>query len=231
MEDRDGVTAANATENAIISRRSTRGFLPKAIPLARVEHLLKVAARAPSGSNMQPWRVHVVTGTALAKLSQALIEAHESGQPERPDYRYYPDQWRSPYSERRRATGWGLYELAGVKRGDFEGSKRQQGRNYQFFGAPVALIFSIDDDLAKGSWLDYGMFLQSLMIAASADGLNTCPQQSIANYPDVVRSHTGIPANQTVICAMALGYSDPTEPTNALRTSRMSVAEFVTVHD
>jgi len=224
------MTPANLVDHAILSRRSTRGFLPDPVPLDTVRHILSVAARAPSGSNIQPWRVHVLAGEPLARLSGALVGAFLGGAPEQPEYHYYPTVWRSPYIERRRETGWGLYQLVGVARGDVEGSRRQRARNYRFFDAPVGMVFTIDRDLELGSWLDFGMFLQNIMVAARGRDLDTCPQQSIANYPAIVSHALGIPDTQMIVCGMALGHADPSEPANDLITRREPTEVFVTFH-
>ena len=217
-------------EEAIATRRSVRGFLGTPVGMPVVARLLELAARAPSGSNIQPWKVHVVTGPALARLTAAMLAAHEAGEPEAREYAYYPLAWRAPYLDRRRRAGWQLYELAGVARGDRAGASRQRGRNYTFFGAPVGLVFTIDRDLERGSWLDYGMFLQTLMIAARGHGLDTCPQAAIANHPAILREHLSIPPGEMVVCGMALGHADPGEPANALVTEREPVAAFATFH-
>jgi nitroreductase len=226
----DGRRMTEAVLYAIRSRRSVRGFLPDSVPEPVIRELLLAAGRAPSGSNIQPWRVHVLTGLVLKRLTDLLSEAFLGGRPEQAEYNYYPTLWREPYLGRRRETGWGLYRLANVARGDHEASRRQRARNYRFFDAPVGMVFAIDNDLEPGSWLDYGMFLQGLMIAARAHGLDTCPQQSIGNYPDIVRKELDIPAGQTIVCGMALGRADATEPTNRLHTSRIPLETFVTFH-
>lgn len=218
-------------DDAIESRRSARGFLADPVARSVVERLLALASRAPSGSNIQPWAVHVVTGTALHALTEALTAAHFSGQAEAREYEYYPVHWRSPYIERRRKLGWQLFGLTGVARGDHEAGMKQRGRNYAFFGAPVGLVFTIDRDLEQGSWLDYGMFLQNLMIAARARGLDTCPQAAIANYPGIIRQHLGVRQDEIVVCGMALGYADPAEPANALASEREPIERFVTFHN
>lgn len=218
-------------ERAITSRRSIRAFLPEPVPRATVEHLLRVASRAPSGSNIQPWRVHVLLGAALAGLTNDLLALHEAGEPTRREYDYYPTKWRSPYIERRRKTGWGLYALAGIERGDHVAGDRQRGLNYRFFGAPVGLIFAIDRDLKRGSWLDFGMFLQNIMVAARGRGLDTCPQAALANFPAVTRRHLGISIDQMIVCGMALGRADLNAPTNTFVTEREELSTFVTVHE
>ncbi|TDR85149.1 nitroreductase [Enterovirga rhinocerotis] len=228
--DRSAV-GAEAVDGAITTRRSIRGFLPDPVPMETVRHLLALASRAPSGSNVQPWKSHVVTGAALQRLKDDLFAVFDSGAPEQREYEYYPRNWRSPYLDRRRKVGWELYRLAGVARGDKEAGHRQRARNYVFFGAPVGLIFTIDRDLEQGSWLDYGMFLQSLMIAARGHGLDTCAQAAIASYPAIVTRHLAIPAEEMVICGMALGWADLGEPTNALESEREPVDGFTAFHD
>lgn len=219
-----------AVDAAIETRRSIRGFLPTPIGRPDVERLLALASRAPSGSNIQPWKVHVVTGTALQRLTKALMDAHLAGEAEAREYEYYPVSWRSPYIERRRRVGWQLFSLAGVARGDRDAGIKQRGRNYTFFGAPVGLVFTIDRDLEQGSWLDYGMFLQTFMIAARSRGLDTCPQAAIANYPAIIRQQLGVQGDELVVCGMALGYADPAEPTNALAAEREPIEAFASFH-
>lgn len=217
-------------EHAIRSRKSVRGFLPKPVPVELIERILTVAAYAPSGSNIQPWKVHLLTGDSRDALAEALTRAHYDETPPQREYDYYPQTWRSPYLERRRATGWGLYSTLGIAKGDKDASFHQHARNYVFFGAPCVLLFTIDDDLGKGSWLDYGMFLQSIMVAATAHGLATCPQAALANYPDIVKRQLGIPASEVLVCGISLGYEDPDCIANQYRPTRMSAADFLTVH-
>ncbi|MFH5924765.1 nitroreductase [Roseomonas xinghualingensis] len=226
----DPDTMREAVAYAISSRRSIRGFTATQIDRATITRLLEIASRAPSGSNIQPWKAHVLMGAPLARVSAALLGAFTSGEAESREYQYYPRIWRSPYLERRRDLGWKLYALAGVARGDKAAGKRQTARNYAFFGAPVGLIFTIDRDMEQGSWLDYGMFLQSLMIAARGFGLDTCPQAAIANYPDVLRKELGLPDSGMVVCGMALGVADPAEPTNGLVAEREPVSAFTIFH-
>ncbi|MBO1111384.1 nitroreductase [Bordetella petrii] len=221
----------HTVEQAIVSRQSVRGFLPTPVPPELVRRILRAAARAPSGSNIQPWKVHVVTGARRDALSQALVQAHARGEPERREYQYYPVAWRSPYIDRRRETGWGLYSLLGIQKGDRQASARQHARNFEFFGAPCVLLFTIDNDLDKGSWLDYGMFLQNIMVMARGCGLDTCPQAALANYPDIVKQHLDIPADQVVVCGISIGYQDQAEPANQYRTGRVDVDDFTTFHD
>ncbi len=231
MKDSATMTPTRSpVHEAITSRKSVRAFLPTPIEPALLDELLLAAGMAPSGSNVQPWQVHVVSGAARDRLSAALLAAHEAGHSAEREYQYYPLTWRSPYIERRRATGWGLYNLLGIQKGDREAASRQHGRNYEFFDAPVVLVFTIDKDLQTGSWLDYGMFLQNIMIGARGYGLHTCPQAAIANYPDIVKEHLGIGDDKIIVCDISIGYEDTSQKVNEFQPDRMPLDEFVTYH-
>ena len=165
-------------DETITSRRSIRAFLPKPVAQEDIQELLSVAARAPSGSNTQPWKVYVLTGATRQRLSDEIMATYldpKKVSEHKEEYNYYPLNWVAPYVDRRRKVGWDLYALLGLTRENKSGMQAQHGRNYQFFDAPVGLIFTIDRVMEQGSWLDYGMFLQSVMIAARARGLDTCP--------------------------------------------------------
>ena len=220
-----------AVDAAITSRRSIRAFLPTAVPRAVIEDILAVAARAPSGTNTQPWQVHVLTGQAKFALSREIRAAYDDPE-ERvrhtETYAYYPTQWQSPYIERRRKVGWDLYSLLGIGRADKVRMHEQHARNYAFFDAPVGLIFSIDRVMQQGSWLDYGMFLQSVMVAARARGLDTCPQAAFTQFHRIIARHLALTDEQTVVCGMSLGHADPQAVENSLVTEREPVAGFTT---
>jgi nitroreductase len=215
-------------EEAIIGRKSIRAFLSTPVPRETIERILLTARWAPSGSNIQPWKAWVLTGAPKEALSRELLALHASGVEGRSEYRYYPVTWREPYLSRRRATGWGLYGLLGIDKGDRAATRAQHGRNFLFFDAPVGLIFTIDRDMEQGSWLDYGQFLQSIMIAARGLGLDTCPQAAFCEYHEVIQQRLAIPKEQMIVCGMALGYADPDAPVNGLRTDRIGLAEFTT---
>ena len=222
----------NQTDAAISGRHSIRAFLPKPVARNDIEEILRVSARAPSGTNMQPWKVYVLTGEAKDRLSQAVLAAHND--PEFPRdyaYKYYPDEFPEPYKTRRRTVGWGLYNLLGIERGEHEKMHTQHGRNYTFFDAPVGLIFTIDMRLEIGSWLDYGMFLENIMVSARGRGLDTCPQAAFAPFHNVIRPQLAIPDGEMVICGMALGYRDAAAPENSLITERATLGEFTTFLD
>ncbi|NRR30149.1 nitroreductase [Oxalobacteraceae bacterium] len=219
-----------AVDAAITSRRSIRAFLPTAVPRADIEALLAVAARAPSGTNTQPWKVYVLTGERRSRLSAAILAAHRDpavAAQHTEEYAYYPRQWVSPFIDRRRKVGWDLYALLGLTREDKAGMAAQHGRNYAFFDAPVGLIFTIDRIMEKGSWLDYGMFLQNIMVAARGRGLDTCPQAAFTQYHKIIGAELDLPDNEIVVCGMALGFADPSRIENSLLTERAPVSEFV----
>ena len=218
-------------EAAIGSRRSIRGFTSQEVPRGTVEKILAVSSRAPSMTNTQPWRVHVLTGGARDRLSAEILAAHEAGDERTIEYDYYPKTWKSPYIDRRRQIGWALYGLLGIGKGDREATAKQAGRNYGFFGAPVGMIFTIDRELGLGSWLDIGMFLENIMVAARGCGLDTCAQAAFANYHGIIRRHLPIPDNELVVCGMALGHSDLAEPANQLVSPREPVESFSQFHD
>lgn len=214
--------------DAIVTRRSIRAFKATSVARAVIEEILSLAARAPSGSNIQPWQVTVLTGKTLSDLGGQLAARSLAGDHGESEYAYYPTQWTEPYLGRRRAVGWGLYDSVGIERGQTDKIRQQHARNFVFFDAPVGLLFTIDRRLEIGSWLDYGMFLQNIMIAARGAGLHTCPQAAFAIYHKQIAEILKIPAEQQLICGMALGYADPEAPENNFPTERASVSEFTT---
>jgi len=215
--------AQAAVDAAITSRRSIRAFLDKPVAREDIARILDVAARAPSGTNTQPWKVHVLTGAARERLSNAILAAYadpEQAAQHHEEYPYYPREWVSPYIDRRRKVGWDLYGLLGLTRDDKAGMAAQHGRNFAFFDAPVGMIFTIDRIMEQGSWLDYGMFLQNIMVAARARGLDTCPQAAFTQYHRIIAAELGLPASDMVVCGMALGWADPARIENTLATER-----------
>jgi nitroreductase len=214
---------------AITSRRSVRAFLPTPVEREDIEAILQVAARAPSGTNTQPWKVHVLTGDMRDRLSRAILDAYldpERAAQHSEEYAYYPRKWVSPYIDRRRKVGWDLYGLLGLTRDDKAGMQAQHARNYAFFDAPVGMIFTIDRIMELGSWLDYGMFLQNVMIAARARGLDTCPQAAFTQFHRIIAEELKLPETEQVVCGMSLGYADPGRIENSLVTEREPVAAF-----
>jgi nitroreductase len=211
---------------AITSRRSIRAFLPTPVPRETVERILDIAARAPSGTNMQPWRAHALAGAPLRRLTEALVAEALAGAPARSEYKYYPDAFFEPYLSRRRKVGWDLYGLLGIVKGDTAAMKRQHARNFAFFGAPVGIILTIDRRLEIGSWLDYGIFLGNVMTAARGMGLDTCPQAAFASHHATIRALLGLAEEEVVVCGLALGHADPAAPENGLATERVPAAQF-----
>lgn len=223
-----------AVDAAITSRRSIRAYLPTPVPRETIEHILEVAARAPSGTNTQPWKVHVLTGAAKDRLSQRIRAAFDDPAQRAlhaEEYAYYPTEWVPPYIDRRRKVGWDLYGLLGIGKADKARMHEQHGRNYAFFGAPVGLIFTIDRVMQQGSWLDYGMFLQNIMVAARARGLDTCPQAAFTQFHRLIADELRLPEAEMVVCGMSLGQADPTAVENTLVTEREPVAGFTSFHE
>jgi nitroreductase len=218
-----------AVDHAITSRRSIRAYLPTPVPRQTIEEILAVASRAPSGTNTQPWKVYVLTGAARQRLSASICAAHDDPAQRAQhteEYAYYPTEWRSPYVDRRRKVGWDLYSLLGIGKADKARMHAQHARNYAFFDAPVGLIFTIDRVMQQGSWLDYGMFLQSVMVAARARGLDTCPQAAFTQFHRIISEELQLPPEEMVVCGMALGHADPKAVENTLVTEREPVSGF-----
>jgi len=220
---------AAAVDAAITSRRSLRAFLPTPVPRETIEDILRVASRAPSGTNTQPWKVYVLTGERLQSLSRQILDVFDDpaqAASHQQEYAYYPIQWESPYIDRRRKVGWDLYGLLGIGKTDKERMHAQHGRNYRFFDAPVGLMFTIDRVMEKGSWLDYGMFLQSVMVAARGRGLDTCPQAAFTQFHKIIMPAIGASPQEMLVCGMSLGHADPTAVENSLVTEREPVSGF-----
>lgn len=217
-------TAVSAID-AIAGRRSVRRFLPDPVPEETVRRILEVSARAPSGTNSQPWFVHVAMGAARDRVSREVIAAAKAGE-RKEEYAYSPHPWFEPYVTRRRKVGYDLYALYGIKREDMAARTAAGLRNFEFFGAPVGLFFSMDRRLLYGSWLDVGMFMQNVMVAARGFGLETCPQEAWCSYGPAVRRALGIPDDQVLMSGMSLGYEDTSAPENKLVTVREPVDGF-----
>ena len=218
-----------AVDAAITSRHSMRAYLSTPVPRETIEHILQVASRAPSGTNTQPWQVHVLTGAARDRLCQRILAVHNEpavAAQHQEEYAYYPSEWVSPYIDRRRKVGWDLYGLLGIGKADKARMHQQHGRNYLFFDAPVGLIFTIDRVMKQGSWLDYGMFLQNIMIAARGQGLHTCPQAAFTQYHRLIADELQLAPEQMLVCGMALGFADPAAIENSLVSEREPVAGF-----
>ena len=222
-----------AVDHAMTSRMSTRAFTQQPVPRALIEEILQVASRAPSGTNTQPWKVYVLQGPSRDSLVEKVCAAHEamSHNPElaknyQEQYDYYPAKWVSPFIDRRRENGWGLYGLLGIGKGDKEKMHLQHQRNFKFFDAPVGLMFTVDPVMGRGSMFDYGMFVQNIMLAARARGLHTCPQAAWNHFHSIILPHIGAGEGEMLVCGMALGYADESDKVNTFVTPRVPVSEF-----
>jgi nitroreductase len=211
---------------ALKARKSTRAFLPTEVSRESITRILSAARHAPSGTNLQPWQVAVVTGDKLRDLTQKLEQAFRAGKKEDMDYQYYPMKWQEPYRSRRKACGLQMYQTLGIKREDKERQIDQWAANFRSFDAPAMLLFFMAPVLETGSYLDYGMFLQSIMLAAVEEGLATCPQASLGEYPELVKHELDYPPDSILIGGMALGYEDPDALVNSYRTPREEVETF-----
>lgn len=223
----------NLVDLAISSRQSARAFTDQPVPRDLIQALLTVASRAPSGTNTQPWKVYVLQGASRTGLVDKVCAAHDQVRADPAlaaqyveEYDYYPQKWVSPYIDRRRENGWSLYGLLGIGKADKDKMHAQHQRNYRFFDAPVGLMFTVDRVMGRGSLLDYGMFLQSIMVAARGHGLHTCPQAAWNGFAKIVLPHIGAGPDEMLVCGMALGYADESALVNTFHTPRVPVDEF-----
>jgi nitroreductase len=235
LADRSPVADPLMVEAAITGRMSARAFLPKPVPRDLIQRLLEVASRAPSGTNTQPWKVYVLQGASKDALVSQVCAAHDAIRDNpalaaeyQEAYDYYPKQWISPYIDRRRENGWGLYGLLGIGKTEKDKMHLQQQRNFRFFDAPVGLMFTIDKIMGGGSLVDTGMFLQNLMVVARAHGLDTCPQAAWNGFAKIILPHIGAGDNEMLVCGMSLGYADPADKVNTFHTPRVPAADFTT---
>ena len=213
-------------------RRSVRAFLPTPVSQEAVAQILSVAASAPSGTNTQPWHVIAVAGEARKRLCDRVLHAfhHEEGE-HQSEYDIYPAEFFEPYLTRRRRCGFALYAAVGISKGDTDAMRAQHARNFAFFDAPVGLIFSIDRVMEQGSWLDYGMFLEAVMVAARARGIDTCPQAAFTQFHRIIKAHLVLPDDEMVVCGMSMGYADASAIENTLITERAPVSDFTRFFD
>jgi len=215
----------------ILKRKSTRAFLDKAVEAEKIQRILELASHAPSGVNTQPWQVAVVTGEKKKQLDAQLEETFRSGKQSAMDYQYYPKQWKEPYKTRRKVCGLKMYSALNISREDKQKQLDQWAANYRAFDAPVVLFFFLDSIAEKGSFLDYGLFLQSVMLAAVDQGLATCPQAALAEYPHIVKASLGYDEDSVLLCGMALGYEDTEAPVNNYRLEREEYTSFTRFFD
>ena len=224
-----------AVDAAITSRMSVRAFTNQPVDRTAIEHILQVASRAPSGTNCQPWRAYVLQGASQARLVQDVCAAHDAIRADPAlaaeyveEYDYYPQKWVSPYIDRRRENGWGLYGLLGIGKADKDKMHAQHQRNFKFFDAPVGLMFTVDRVLGRGSLVDYGAFLQNVMVAARGQGLHTCPQAAWNGFAKIILPHIGAGPHEMLVCGMALGHADASALVNTFDTPRVPTRDFTT---
>jgi nitroreductase len=211
---------------ALQQRKSTRAFLAEPVDKEKIVSILQAARHAPSGTNAQPWQVAVVSGKKKTELTQAMEKSFRDSGLGTMDYHYYPLEWHEPFKKRRVICGAQLYSALNIERHDKERRLLQWAANYRAFDAPVVLFFFLDPAMQKGSFLDYGMFIQSVMLAAVEEGLATCAQAALGQYPQLVKDFLGYSRETILICGMALGYEDKDAPVNNYRTEREEVAVF-----
>lgn len=213
-------------QEALEKRKSVRAFLDKAVDVDKINAILTSASHSPSGANTQPWQVAVVTGETKQKLQEKIENAFRQGDSGKADYVYYPDEWVEPYKTRRIKCGLQMYSTLDIKREDKEKKLNQWAANYRAFDAPVMLLFFMDKHMQTGSYIDYGMFLQSIMLAAVEQGLATCPQASFADYAEIIKSTLDYAPDDILLCGMSLGYEDTSALVNSYRTPREAVETF-----
>ena len=215
---------------AIASRKTIRAFRPDPVPRETVEGILALAARAPSGGNLQPWKVYVLLGEARAELIRRVAERRKTkALGEAPEYSIYPPALSEPYRTRRFRIGEAMYGALGIPREDKMARLGFFSKNWEFFGAPVGLIITIDRQMQQGQWADVGMFLENIMLLAREHGLHTCPQEAWAVWHRVIREYLSVPENEMIFCGMAIGHADEDARVNALYSERVPLAEFATV--
>jgi nitroreductase len=220
-------------DEAIRTRMSVRAFTPQPVDPDVIGRILDLASRAPSGTNTQPWRVYVLRGASRDSLVDKVCAAHDAlranpalAEDYREEYDYYPEKWVSPYIDRRRENGWGLYGLLGIGKGDKDKMHAQHQRNFRFFDAPVGLMFTVDRVMGRGSLVDYGMYLQNIMLAAREQGLHTCPQAAWNGFAKIILPHIGAGPDEMLVCGMALGHADTSALVNTFHTPRVPVGDY-----
>ncbi len=215
---------ADALERLLADRWSCRGFTDEQVPRDVIERLLTMAQRTPSWCNVQPWQLVITSGEETKRLAAALLDAvNWSGT----DFDF-PAAYTGIYQDRRRASGWQLYEAVGVEKGDREASALQMMRNFEFFGAPHAAILTTEADLGVYGAIDCGLYVDSFLLAAQALGLGACAQAALAACAPFLREWFGLPETRKVVCGISFGYADPDHPTATYRTARADLEDVVT---
>jgi nitroreductase len=216
--------------SALATRKSIRAFTDRPVPTATVRELIERSARSPSGSNLQPWRVYALVGQARDALVQrvrAQLKDLPRGEP--PERNIHPPNLSEPYSSRYFRAASRVYGALGIAREDMPARARHLARNWEFFGAPVGLIFTIHHRMEPGQWADLGMYMQSLMLLARDHGLDTCAQEAWALWPKTLRECLSLPPEEMVVCGMALGFRDAEAPVNTFVSERAPLDEYATI--
>jgi len=217
-------------KEAFVSRRSVRRFLPDSVSKEKIENILEGAAFAPSGHNIQPWHVYVVQGKKKLSMTNSIIEAIKDGSAKemKNEFDYYPTEWFEPFVSRRRAVGFELYNLLGIRRDDFEARDKQMQENFHFFGAPVGMFITMDRRLATGTFMDVGMFIQSILVGARGEGLHSCGQVAFTKFHTLIAEQLEFKENEMLVCGVSIGYEDTSAPENALRVEKLQYSDFTT---
>ena len=217
-------------KEAFVSRRSVRRFLPDSVSKEKIENILEGAAFAPSGHNIQPWHVYVVQGQKKLSITQSIIDAIKDGSSKnmKTEFDYYPTEWFEPFVSRRRAVGFELYKLLEIGRDDFEARDKQMQENFHFFGAPVGMFITMDKRLATGTFMDVGMFIQSILVGARGEGLHSCGQVAFTKFHTLIAEQLKFKENEMLVCGVSIGYEDTSAPENALRVEKLQYSDFTT---
>ena len=215
---------------AFVSRRSVRRFLPDSVSKEKIENILEGAAFAPSGHNIQPWHVYVVQGQKKLSITQSIIDAIKDGSSKnmKTEFDYYPTEWFEPFVSRRRAVGFELYKLLEIGRDDFEARDKQMQENFHFFGAPVGMFITMDKRLATGTFMDVGMFIQSILVGARGEGLHSCGQVAFTKFHTLIAEQLEFKENEMLVCGVSIGYEDTNAAENALRVEKLQYSDFTT---
>lgn len=212
-------------QTAIQERRSFRAYLDKPVAEDTLRRIIEVSRFSPSSTNMQPWQVFVLQGEKKKQLDHLLLQAFDAGKTAAPQMSAYLKEWFEPYQSRRFNCGTALYEAGGIDRTDKQARTAQARHNFDAFGAPVMLLFAMKQGLNEGSIFDCGMFYQSVMLSALAEGLETCPEASLIAWPEILEDFLGLDENWRFLSGMALGYGDYDHPINQYQTGRAEVDE------
>lgn len=217
-------------KEAFVSRRSVRRFLPDSVSKEKIENILEGAAFAPSGHNIQPWHVYVVQGQKKLSITQSIVDAIKDGSSKnmKTEFDYYPTEWFEPFVSRRRAVGFELYKLLEIGRDDFEARDKQMQENFHFFGAPVGMFITMDKRLATGTFMDVGMFIQSILVGARGEGLHSCGQVAFTKFHTLIAEQLEFKENEMLVCGVSIGYEDTSAPENALRVEKLQYSDFTT---